>query len=73
MDRRIVRPLRPGEVVPYSPDVLVVSVPMPRAGLKPSDRARRVEEVYAEVPISQRQAAGLTYEHVRLVLAALEE
>ena len=35
-------------------------------------RAARVEAVYAAVPMDHRNAAKLSYEHVRLVLTALD-
>lgn len=36
------------------------------------EQAAHVERVYHAVPKAQRTAAGLNYEHVRLVLAALD-
>lgn len=38
----------------------------------PEQRAARVEEVYAAIPLDKRRDAELNYEHVRLVLSALD-
>jgi hypothetical protein len=44
-----------------------------KAAGDPDRRAAQVERIYHAVPVEQRQAAGLNYEHVRLVLNALHE